>query len=155
MQVMQYLFRSPETHAKWPTGPAVYYTKSRIDTLVTFLITSMILLLMVLPVYALWRLSSLSLSSPSSPSSPSSGASAASGASATGQSNAGPDATAVIGVLLLFTLVFCAVLSAFTRARRHEILGAAAAYCAVLVGFLSNVGSAVGAVGGGSGSSTG
>lgn len=37
-------------------------------------------------------------------------------------------ATAVcIGILLGFTLLFSAVLSLFTRARRHEILGAAAA----------------------------
>lgn len=32
-----------------------------------------------------------------------------------------------IGVLLVFTLAFSAVLSLFTRARRHEILAAAAA----------------------------
>jgi drug/metabolite transporter superfamily protein YnfA len=44
-----------------------------------------------------------------------------------------------IGVLVVFTLAFSAVLSLFTRARRHEILAAAAAYCAVLVVFLGNV----------------
>ncbi|KAF2432801.1 hypothetical protein EJ08DRAFT_630152 [Tothia fuscella] len=44
-----------------------------------------------------------------------------------------------LGTLLVFTLAFSAVLSLFTRARRHEILGAAAAYCAVLVVFLGNV----------------
>lgn len=44
-----------------------------------------------------------------------------------------------IGTLLAFTLAFSAVLSLFTRAKRHEILGAAAAYCAVLVVFLGNV----------------
>ena len=48
-------------------------------------------------------------------------------------------ATVCIGILLVFTLIFSAVLSLFTSARRHEILGAAAAYCAVLVVFLSNV----------------
>lgn len=32
-----------------------------------------------------------------------------------------------IGVLLVFTLAFSAVLSLFTRAKRHEILAAAAA----------------------------
>ena len=48
--------------------------------------------------------------------------------------------TICIGVLLVFTLAFSAVLSLFTRAKRHEILGAAAAYCAVLVVFLGNVG---------------
>lgn len=62
-----------------------------------------------------------------------------------------------IAILLVCTLLFSAVLSAFTRAKRHEILGAAAAYvdhpnltpiltsadrgsyCAVLVVFLGNV----------------
>jgi hypothetical protein len=44
-----------------------------------------------------------------------------------------------MGVLLVSTLSFSAVLSIFTRAKRHEILAAAAAYCAVLVVFLGNV----------------
>jgi hypothetical protein len=44
-----------------------------------------------------------------------------------------------LGVLLISTLAFSAVLSIFTRAKRHEILGSAAAYCAVLVVFLGNV----------------
>ena len=46
---------------------------------------------------------------------------------------------ACVGVLLVATLAFSAVLSIFTRAKRHEILAAAAAYCAVLVVFLGNV----------------
>ena len=38
------------------------------------------------------------------------------------------DRTAIsMGILLVFTLVFSAILSLFTRAKRHEILGAAAA----------------------------
>ena len=45
-----------------------------------------------------------------------------------------------IGVLLAFTLAFSACISLFTRARRHEILAASAAYCAVLVVFIGNVG---------------
>jgi hypothetical protein len=64
-----------------------------------------------------------------------------------------------IAILLVCTLLFSAVLSVFTKAKRHEILGAAAAYvlvdvrrlacmltfadwsryCAVLVVFLGNV----------------
>lgn len=44
-----------------------------------------------------------------------------------------------MGVLLVSTLAFSAVLAIFTRAKRHEILAAAAAYCAVLVVFLGNV----------------
>jgi hypothetical protein len=71
--------------------------------LVTFIITAMILVLMVVPVYIMWHLSILSPNPP------------------------GPDTRTTIGVLLLFTLVFSGVLSFFTRARRHEIFGAAAA----------------------------
>lgn len=55
------------------------------------------------------------------------------------QGNKGTDAIC-IGVLFVFTLAFSAVLSLFTGAKRHEILAAAAAYCAVLVVFLGNVG---------------
>jgi hypothetical protein len=44
-----------------------------------------------------------------------------------------------VGCLLGFTLAFSVALSLFTRAKRHEILGAAAGYCAVLVVFLGNV----------------
>jgi hypothetical protein len=69
--------------------------------LVTFIITLIILILLVVPVYVLWHLSILSQSGPNTPT--------------------------TIGILLIFTLVFSAVLSFFTRARRHEIFGAAAA----------------------------
>jgi hypothetical protein len=48
------------------------------------------------------------------------------------------DATCM-GVLLVFTLGFSAMISLFTRAKRHEIFAAAAGYCAVLVVFLGNV----------------
>lgn len=74
----------------------------------------MILVLLVVPVYVLYHL--------------------------TNEAGREVNTTAVsIGTLLVFTLAFSAVLALFTRARRHEILGAAAAYCAVLVVFLSNV----------------
>jgi hypothetical protein len=46
---------------------------------------------------------------------------------------------ACMGVLLGGTLAFSAILTVFTRAKRHELLAAAAAYCAVLVVFLGNV----------------
>lgn len=68
------------------------------------IITLMILVLLVLPIWLLYRL-----------------------VNSTGGELDG-DATAIcIGILLVFTLAFSAVLSLFTRARRHEILGAAAA----------------------------
>ncbi|RDW74875.1 hypothetical protein BP6252_06017 [Coleophoma cylindrospora] len=110
---IRYLFCSPETRAKADEN-TILYDKGRIDALVTMIITAMILALLIIPIYVLWHLS-----------------------------NEVQDTTTTavtIGVLLVFTLVFSAVLSLFTRARRHEILGAAAAYCAVLVVFISNVG---------------
>ena len=82
----------------------VYYCKERIDTCAVTLITMMILFLLVVPIYFLYTLVKNSEGA------------------MTGRANA-----ISIGILLMFTLVFSAVLSFFTRARRHEILGAAAA----------------------------
>jgi hypothetical protein len=61
----------------------------------------MVLILLVLPVYALYRISGVVENTTSK--------------------------AVCIGILLVATLAFSAVLSLFTRARRHEILGAAAA----------------------------
>ena len=109
----QYLFCSEETKRK-TDGPEVYYTRNRIDRLVVSIITTMILVLLVVPIYVLYHL--------------------------TNDAEPSPNSTAIcIGTLLVFTLAFSAVLSLFTRAQRHEILAAAAAYCAVLVVFLGNV----------------
>ncbi|KAK7548921.1 hypothetical protein BKA81DRAFT_368412 [Phyllosticta paracitricarpa] len=47
--------------------------------------------------------------------------------------------TAKILVILAFTLIFSAALSVFTKAKRHEVFAATAAYCAVLVVFLGNL----------------
>lgn len=43
-----------------------------------------------------------------------------------------------IAIILIFTLFFSAALSIFTKAKRHEVFAATAAYCAVLVVFLGN-----------------
>jgi uncharacterized membrane protein len=43
-----------------------------------------------------------------------------------------------IGVWVVFTLLFAAILSLLTKARRHELFAAAAAYAAVLVVFITN-----------------
>ena len=91
----------------------VYYTRSRIEGLVNTAILIMILALLIVPIYLLYHLiTTLGINR--------------------------TDATCM-GVLLVATLAFSAVLSIFTRAKRHEILAAAAAYCAVLVVFLGNV----------------
>ena len=43
-----------------------------------------------------------------------------------------------IGVLIIFTLLFSAAMSLLTKAKRHELFAASAAYCAVLVVFITN-----------------
>jgi hypothetical protein len=106
------LFCSKETRMKGD-GIGTWYTRSRIDGLVVVIITLFILLLLIVPIFILYHLvDSIGTRKTDS---------------------------ICIGVLLVFTLAFSAVLSLFTRAKRHEILGAAAAYCAVLVVFLGNV----------------
>ena len=98
-----------------PKSVEIYYTRSRIDGLALGIITGVILILMIIPIYTLYSLVD---------------------ELGTRKANA-----TYMGVLVLATLAFSAVLARFTRARRHEILGAAAAYCAILVIFLGNVGS--------------
>jgi hypothetical protein len=109
---VRYVFCSAETMEKTDKDE-VYFTRSRIDRLALVIITLVILILLLVPVFVLYHL----------------------------VGNLGTHRTdsICIGILLVFTLAFSAVLSLFTRARRHEILGAAAAYCAVLVVFLGNV----------------
>jgi hypothetical protein len=89
-----------DTRRKSSQEKLVYYTRSRIDRLVVTIITLMILILLVVPIYILYHLIRL-------------------------QSERSYALS--IGVLVIFTLAFSAVLSLFTRARRHEILAAAAA----------------------------
>jgi hypothetical protein len=106
------LFCSKQTRMKGD-GIGTWYTRSRIDGLVVVIITLFILILLIVPIFVLYHL----------------------------VDSVGTNRTdsICIGILLVFTLAFSAVLSLFTRAKRHEILGAAAAYCAVLVVFLGNV----------------
>lgn len=77
-----------------------YFTRSRINAFVTMIITSIILLLLVVPIWLLYHLS-VTL-------------------------NVQRSNIVCIGVLLVSTLIFSAVLSLFTKARRHEILAASA-----------------------------
>jgi len=92
----------------------IYYTPSRIAMLTNGILAIIILALLVVPIYILYHM-----------------------VYDVGTRDA---YMTCIGTLLIFTLAFSAILSLFTKARRHEILAAAAAYCAVLVVFLGNVG---------------
>ena len=83
-----------------------YYTRSRVDRLIGLLITSIIFILLVLPVIAVYKLTEV---------------------------GAKPQSTfKAVGVLVVFTLLFSAAISLLTKARRHELFAASAAYCAVL-----------------------
>jgi len=114
-RLVEYLFRSKTTRMKTDgSGGEVYYTRERIERLVVAIIVAMILALLIVPIYLLYHLVD---------------------GTQTQRTNA-----ICIGILLIFTLLFSACLSLFTKAKRHEILAAAAAYCAVLVVFLGNVG---------------
>lgn len=77
-----------------------YYSKSRKDCFSTTILCLVLLCLLVLPVFSLYRL--------------------------TVANSIEVTYTVSIGVLLVFTLVFSAVLSLFTKAKRHEVFGAAA-----------------------------
>jgi hypothetical protein len=81
-----------------------YFTKSRISLLANTINIAMLLALFVLPIYTLYRFSLPDESIN------------------TNTSNA-----ICIGILLVATLLFSAAMSCFTTAKRHEILGAAAA----------------------------
>jgi hypothetical protein len=81
-----------------------YFTKSRVDCLVSILILVVILALLVVPVYALYHVSA-----------------------AFNDLNAHTSNAQCMGILLAATLLFSAVVSLFTKAKRHEVLGAAAA----------------------------
>jgi hypothetical protein len=82
-----------------------YYTPSRIAKLADCILVLLVLILLVLPIYLLYHMV---------------------------YDIGSHDAyLACIGLLLVFTLAFSSILSLFTKARRHEILAAAAAYCAV------------------------
>jgi hypothetical protein len=111
-RMIRYIFCSAETQQK-NSGFEVYFTRRRINRLAAAIITLMLLVLLIVPVVVLYQLVD-SMGSRRTDS-------------------------LCIGTLLVFTLAFSAVLSLFTRARRHEILAASAAYCAVLVVFLGNV----------------
>ncbi|KAM3066685.1 hypothetical protein ACMFMG_002395 [Clarireedia jacksonii] len=110
---LQSIFCTPADRQKTTDPNLHYYSKPRKDVFVTSLLVLILLLLLILPVFILYRL--------------------------TAHHNLDITYTVSIGVLLVFTLIFSAVLSLFTQARRHEIFGAAAGYCAVLVVFISNI----------------
>ncbi|KAF8853600.1 hypothetical protein BDZ45DRAFT_69975 [Acephala macrosclerotiorum] len=114
---VKYIFCSKETAAKTTDESLFLPTKARVDRLVSCLIMITVLALLIVPVYALYHVGS-----------------------SFNKSNASTSNAICIGILLVATLLFSAALALFTKAKRHELLGAAAAYCALLVVFIANLG---------------
>jgi hypothetical protein len=112
----QWIFCTQELRDKTTNRNTRYYSSSRVEKFVGLIITSIIFVLLVLPVVAMYHLTSNRVQS---------------GGSHNGTFQA-------IGVLVVFTLLFSAAMSLLTKARRHELFAAAAAYCAVLVVFIGN-----------------
>jgi len=108
------MFRDPELRKKTDDKDIHYYTRSRVDKLVGIIITGIIFILLILPVVAMYRVTAF---------------------------GGGPQSIFnAIGVLIVFTLLFSAAMSLITKAQRHELFAASAAYCAVLAVFISNFG---------------
>lgn len=88
-----------ETEAKTIDANIHYYDRKRIAACVTMIVTLLILVLLIVPIWLLYKLSVAGIIATS------------------------PD---TIAIVLLFTLIVSAILSAFTKAKRQEILAASA-----------------------------
>ncbi|KAK4931278.1 hypothetical protein LTR49_002336 [Elasticomyces elasticus] len=93
-----------ESQRKASDATQVYYCRKRIERCSVTIVTIVILFLLIVPIYLLFHL----VGGP--------------------REAMNPHANAVcIGILLVFTLLFSTAMSLFTSAKKHEILGAAAA----------------------------
>lgn len=116
-KLIRKIFCTPDLLDKTSDKHVYYFSPSRVEKLVGFIITSVIFVLLVLPVVAMYRLTSLGSTQ---------------------------SMFSAIGVLIIFTLLFSAAMSLLTKAKRHELFAASAAYCAVLVVFITNFSSSNG-----------
>lgn len=105
------LFATPELREKTNDKYVRHYSPTRIDGLVNRIITALVLILLIITVVVLWRLSNM---------------------------NEGANPFEAIGILIVFTLLVGGAVCSLTRATRQELFAASAAYCAVLVVFISN-----------------
>jgi hypothetical protein len=126
----QKLFRTPEAQEKTSDPHISFYSSSRIDKLVNILITFVIFCLLVVPVITMYQLTNTA-----------SHITVDASGNSTSMSNAdiyNRDTFNAVGVLIVFTLLFSAAMSLLTKAARHELFAASAAYCAILVVFIGN-----------------
>jgi predicted PurR-regulated permease PerM len=126
----QKYFRTPEAQEK-TTDPFVsFYSSSRIDKLVNILITFVIFCLLVIPVVTMYQLTNTAAHVVTD---------AQGNMTTTSQADIDSrDTFNAVGVLIVFTLLFSAAMSLLTKAARHELFAASAAYCAILVVFIGN-----------------
>lgn len=120
-KLIQLVFCTPELRAKTSDKNIHYYSATRVEKFVCLLITIVIFILLVLPVVAMYCLTS---------------------------SGQVASTFHAVGVLIVFTMLFSAAMSLMTKAQRHELFAASAAYCAVLVVFISNFSNSGGQLGG-------
>jgi hypothetical protein len=107
------MFTTPEQRESTSDPHISDFSRERIDRLAYTIITAVMFALSILPVVLRYKLSS-----------------------ADGETSP----LAAIGTLIVSTLLFCVAMSNLAQATRQELFAASAAYCAVLVVFLSNVG---------------
>jgi hypothetical protein len=105
------VFCTSDQKRKTSDEKVYYFSPSRVSRLVNLVLTGVIFLLLVAPVVSMYRLSTIKTNEAM---------------------------FAAIGVLMIFTLLFAAAMSLLTKARRHELFAASAAYCAVLVVFVGS-----------------
>ena len=123
------LFIADAQKRKSSDPTTLYYSVRRIRILSTIILTSVISFMMVLPVVILYQLSRVSKA-------PKEGGNEAQNPASSAPSNA--ISIASLMVMIAFTVIFCGTMAAMTPASRQELFGASAAYCAVLVVFVSN-----------------
>lgn len=126
---LQKYFRTPEAQEKTTNPYVSFYSSTRIDKLVNVLITFVIFCLLVVPVVTMYQLTSTAAHVV--PGASDKDAIAAADVNKRDTFNA-------VGVLMVFTLLFSAAMSLLTKAARHELFAASAAYCAILVVFIGN-----------------
>lgn len=120
---LQKYFRTPELRDKTTNSYIALYSSTRIDKLINILITFFIFILLVIPVITMFHLTSQS----------------AEGSDGNSHSANTRNTINAVGVLIVFTLLFSAAMSLVTKAARHELFAASAAYCAILVVFIGNL----------------
>ena len=121
---VQAIFRSHEQRLKTGNEDLQLLSTERLDTFLQIVLTIIATVLLLAPVFTLFRLQP------------------------TTQAEFHTKSNYQILTVFVFTLVFSASCSIFTKAKRQEVFTATAAYCAVLVVFLGNTSNVLMAQGG-------